>query len=317
MIDVSTAAELSQIAPATDHPTPAEVAELREWLTAELMAATAGWERPGGMLGITKGRVLAAMRCPASVLAELEPWVMNEAMAIGTIADAAASLLLMSDKLPGRAPWLGAIMPALQASSTEVTEFVERLTPEARADLRDVVQLKCEQLDVLLGDLRACDGTAQEWFRVQLHEPGVQLSGRTDLVLGRGHRSIVEVKSGRFMSHIHDELRFYALLAALRDPSAPVTVAAVTLGDAKVSAYPVTCDLLEAAAQRVIDATAVLVEVDRATAASTWPTTAPGAFCSWCAVAPRCPDAPDLALAEFEANGYNVDFVDKDKDEPW
>jgi hypothetical protein len=317
MIAVSTAAELSQITPAVDHPRASDVGDLRDWLTDELGEVTSGWDRPGGLLGITKRRVQNALRCPASIRAEVEDQPMNEAMAVGMMVDAAASLLLMSDQLPGRAPWLGPILSVLRVSAPEMAEFVDRHRPDAKDDLRTQVEDMCEQLRLLLGDLRAYDGTAQESFRVQLQAPGVQLSGRTDLVLGTTHRSIIEVKSGRFRSHVQDELGFYALLAALRDDSAPVAVAAVTLDDTAINAYPVTHDLLEAAAQRVIDAAAVLVEVDRASVAGAWPKTDPGPLCAWCAAAPRCPDVADVSLAEFEAHRHDVDLIDMDEEEPW
>jgi hypothetical protein len=317
MIALSTAAELSQLTRSDGDPSEAEVDDLRAWLTDELVHITSDWERPAGMLGITKGRVLATMRCPASVRAEVEPRVMNEALAVGTIVDVAASLLLMSDKVPDGAPWLGVVMSALRAGEPDVVDYVERLSAEARDDLRTQVQEKCELLVALLGDLRACEGTAQERFRVQLQAPGVQLTGRTDLVLGTVERSIVEVKSGRFRPQTNDELRFYALLAALRDRHAPIAVAAVTLDDRSITAHAVTVDLLEAAAQRVIDAAQVLVEVDRATVAGGWPTTVPGPLCGWCAAAPCCPDVPDISLAEFEAQTHEADFVDVETDEPW
>ncbi|MFV2040125.1 MAG: hypothetical protein ACC660_07770, partial [Acidimicrobiales bacterium] len=159
MIAVPTAAGLYQTTPVANHPDASEVAELRAWLTDELVALTSAWERPGGMLGITKGRVLAALRCPASVRAEVEPRAMNEALAVGAIVDVAASLLLMSDRLPGRAPWLGAMGSALRSAAPDVANYVEQLKPEARDELRRVVQDKCTRLHALLGDLRGCEGT--------------------------------------------------------------------------------------------------------------------------------------------------------------
>jgi len=318
MITLSTAAELAQLTRTPDQPGEADLGDLRTWLNEQLLDATDGWDRPAGLLGITKGRVLSVMRCPATILGDLEERKMNEALALGTIVDAAASLLLMTNKLPGDAPWLGAVIAALGDGDREVVRFVERLSTEARDNLRSQVQEKCELLEVLLGDVRQCEGTAQERFRVQFTEPGVQLTGRTDLVLGAIDRSILEVKSGRFGPHLNDELRFYALLATLRDQRSPVAVAALTLGDGVLTTLEVTIDLLEAGAQRVIDAARVLVQVDQATVAGRWPETMPSRLCSWCRAAPRCPDVPDVSLAEFEAaRAEEHDFVDVDEDEPW
>ena len=47
-----------------------------------------------------------------------------------------------------------------------------------------------------------------------------------------------------------------------------------------------------------------------------WPPTEPGPFCSWCGAVSSCPDASDLARAEFEANGPSSD-PDDGEAEPW
>ncbi len=183
---MATVAELTVAGPGPDHPGVGVVLDLRTWLEAELRAITEPWSGPGGPLGITKNRVLAAARCPASVLAEADDLPLSAPLVIGSVVDMAASMLLVSDKVPGTAPWLGALMPVLHQTDPDQAAFIESLSVEARQELRDLVQEKGERLARLLGDVRSIPGTAQEMFRVELTGAGVSLSGRADLVLGRG-----------------------------------------------------------------------------------------------------------------------------------
>ena len=299
-----------------DHPSVGLVAELRSWLEAELESVTTGWSGPGGPLGVTKSRILATARCPASVLAEADDLPLSIPLVAGASLDAAAALLLVSDRLPGSAPWLGALMPVLHQTAPDHAEYIEGLSVEDRQELRETVEAKGRRLAALLGDLRSVPGTAQEMFRVDLVDGRVTLTGRTDLVLGRGSRSVVEVKSGAVRAAHVDEAGFYALLASMRDGVAPRTTVVVTLDPGVVTPYPVTEHSLEAAARRVVSTARDLIEIDRAVDDGRWPSTVPGDFCVWCGVVQRCPEAPDLARAEAQA-GADSPELDDEEDEPW
>lgn len=303
MIRATQVVDLASIPVDADHPTADDLADLRAGLGAGLVEATEGWERPAGLLGITKGRMFSTRRCPASVCGELAPHTLGHDLAVGTIVDTAAALLATSATIPGRASWLDALLVVLRETEPELAEAIADLPIDVRDELRTVVHERCDALRLVLGDLTGVDVTTQERARVVFDAAGVALTGRSDLVLGTtaSPRTIVEVKSGSVRpSHI-DELGFYALLFALRDGIAPAAVAAVTLDPPMISAHAVTWDLLEGVASRIVETAATLVEVDRTIAAGGWPETRPGHACSWCGAAPRCPDAPDIALAERDA----------------
>ena len=329
MIAVGEVVELASIAVDADHPEPHDVAALRAELRGRLGAVTEGWARPAGLLGITKGRMFATRRCPASVCGELAPHVLGHDLAVGTIVDAAAALLATSATVPGRASWLDALLGVLRETEPELAAIIADLPIDVRDELRGAVQQRCEALRVVLGDLTGIDVTAQERARVVFDGAGVSLAGRSDLVLGTvsGPRTIVEVKSGSVRPSHVDELGFYALLFALRDGIAPAAIAAVTLDPPIISAHAVTWDLLEGVAARVVETAATLVDVDRTIAGGGWPETRPGQACSWCGAAPRCPDAPDIAIAERDARVETWvrrgpdDTVDDgwpaDDEEPW
>ncbi len=327
MIDVRTVAALAQVSTGDDHPDRGDIAALRADLAGRLVAVTEGWDRPAGLLGITKGRMFSTRRCPASVSGELAPRTLGHDLAVGTIVDTAAALLATSATVPGRASWLDALLVVLRETEPELAEAVAALPIEVRDELRTAVQERCDALRDVLGDLTDTAVCAQERARVVFDDAGVSLSGRADLVVGPAPRAVVEVKSGGVRASHIDELGFYALLFALRDGVAPVAVAAVTLDPPTISAHAITWDLLEGVAARVVATATTLVSVDRTIAGGAWPETRPGLACSWCGAAPRCPDAPDLALAEQEARVSSwtpardgEDLIDDHGDadeEPW
>lgn len=331
MIEATQVIDLAAVPLGAAHPGRDDVAELRAGLEARLCEVTAGWDRPAGLLGITKARMFSTRRCPASVCGELTQRTLGHDLAVGTIVDTAAALLATSATIPGRASWLDALLVVLRETEPELAEAIADLPIDVRDELRTVVHARCDALRMVLGDLTGVDVTAQERARVVFDGAGVSLSGRSDLVVGAASapRTIVEVKSGSVRpSHI-DELGFYGLLFALRDGVAPAAVAAVTLDPPAISAHAVTWDLLEGVAVRIVDTAATLIEVDRTIAAGGWPETRPGQACSWCGAAPRCPDAPDIALAERDArvetwvrpagaSGDEIDDpADGDDEEPW
>lgn len=110
----------------------------------------------------------------------------------------------------------------------------------------------------------------------------VELGGPTTGLPG----VVVEVKSGRPAPEHQAEAYLYALLVALRDGVAPVTVARWYPGS-EPAATPVTLGVLEAAAARLTDSTNTWVEL----VAGRTPDESPGAWCRWCVDAPHCPSA--------------------------
>ena len=117
--------------------------------------------------------------------------------------------------------------------------------------------------------------------------------GKVDLSLGRrdGERArilIVDFKSGSpFHGHV-DDLRFYALLDAIRSGVPPFRVATYYLDAARWLHEDVTEDLLESAAHRVADGVARWIEI---TVDKRAPALAPGPACGFCSERPTCSGA--------------------------
>ena len=147
-----------------------------------------------------------------------------------------------------------------------------------------------------------------EWHvRVELLGGAVVLSGTMDLVLGsaspvepgRATRLAIDLKTGRAWPEHAEDMRFYALLLALRFGVPPYRVATLYLDSGEWQAEDVDERILDRAAERVIGAV-------RAVAASEAGRTldlTPGQYCRWCPRAAVCPASafpPDVGATEPE-----------------
>jgi len=138
--------------------------------------------------------------------------------------------------------------------------------------------------------------------RVELGGGSVVLRGKVDLALGRpvGYEArvlIVDVKTGRpYPTHL-DDLRFYALLEALRAKVPPFRVASYYLESARWQAEDITEDLLRVAARRVIGGVTKLAQLRLGVRA---PTVNPGPACSYCKLRDSCPGAIEWAESRDE-----------------
>jgi PD-(D/E)XK nuclease superfamily protein len=133
-----------------------------------------------------------------------------------------------------------------------------------------------------------------EWHvRAELLGGQVVLSGTLDLVLGgsdgsepgRATRLAIDLKTGRAWPEHAEDMRFYALVLALRFGVPPYRVATMYLESGEWQAEDVDGRVLEHAADRVIAAV-------RAAAASTAGRPLPlraGPYCTWCPRAATCP----------------------------
>ena len=137
-------------------------------------------------------------------------------------------------------------------------------------------------------------------LRVELLGGALVLSGQVDLVLGRpspgdpgrATRLAVDLKSGGAYPEYPEDMRFYALLLALRFGVPPYRVATLYLDSGEWQAEDVDARVLDRAAERVIEAV-------RAASASQSGHRLPlraGPFCAWCPRAPTCPSALSARL---------------------
>lgn len=135
-----------------------------------------------------------------------------------------------------------------------------------------------------------------EWHvRVELLGGAVVLSGTLDLVLGaaspveptRATRLAIDLKTGRAWPEHAEDMRFYALLLALRFGVPPYRVATLYLDSGEWVAEDVDERVLGRAADRVVEA----LRAAAASAAGRPLGLRPGPYCAWCPRAQTCPSS--------------------------
>ena len=140
-----------------------------------------------------------------------------------------------------------------------------------------------------------------EWHvRSELLGGALVLSGQLDLVLGAGStaepnratRLAIDLKTGRAWPEHAEDMRFYALLLALRFGVPPYRVATLYLDSGEWQAEDVDARVLDRAADRVIEA------VRAASASESGHPLAlrAGPYCDWCPRAATCPSALSARL---------------------
>ena len=144
-----------------------------------------------------------------------------------------------------------------------------------------------------------------EWHvRASLLGGSLMLSGTMDLVLGaaslgepsRATRLAIDLKTGRAWPEHAEDMRFYALLLALRFGVPPYRVATLYLESGEWQAEDVDARVLDRAADRVIEA----VRAAAATSSGRRTELRPGPYCTWCPRGATCPSsaAPPAELQD-------------------
>ena len=131
--------------------------------------------------------------------------------------------------------------------------------------------------------------------RAELLGGSLVLSGQLDLVLGgaapaepmRATRLAIDLKTGHAWPEHAEDMRFYALLLALRFGVPPYRVATLFLDSGEWQAEDVDARVLERAADRVVEA----IRAASASAAGRPLPLRPGPYCTWCPRAATCPQS--------------------------
>jgi hypothetical protein len=135
-----------------------------------------------------------------------------------------------------------------------------------------------------------------EWHvRAELLGGSLVLSGQLDLVLGasagadpmRATRLAIDLKTGRPWPEHAEDMRFYALLLALRFGVPPYRVATLYLDSGEWQAEDVGARVLERAADRVIEAIRAVAASDAGRPVPL----RPGPYCTWCPRSASCPQS--------------------------
>ncbi len=231
--------------------------------------------------------------CEARYIADkTEEFSWSIPSARGSVAHKAIELLVAHRGNPTPLDLVEGAMARIEADEKSLSNFIQQLNEAERAELsgraNDFVTTFTETFPPLS---RKWVPVAESSVRAMLCQDSLTLMGRVDLSLGRtrGHEAgkvLIDLKTGQ-PSHAHmEDLRFYALLEALKVGVPPRLLVNYYLDAGEPRNEVVTEDLLWSAAQRVVDAIAKLVSLEAPDPRE--PTRTPGQNCRWCPLKDSC-----------------------------
>jgi len=248
--------------PFADRAWAAELRDLMESRLAEL--SPDGAAADGGRLVVTKDRLTRALRCPVHrnvdrfgqrdfslplACGALVDVLFRQIVTVGTVGDP------MGEALEG----LG-----MEGHQSPLKAWIDGLPSVDLAELRSEVDRQAHRLAERWPALEpAWLPRTQESVRASLVGGLVELSARVDLAVGRpagdeATVAVVELKSGVRRPGHRDDLRFYALIEALRNPAPPFAVATYYSRTGELDVLAVTHDGLVEAARRCVAGTRLL-----------------------------------------------------------
>jgi len=249
---------------------------------------------PDEDLQLSKHLISRIHGCEVRLLAEDaggDEFVVTVPIARGTVAHKAVELGIhwRGDPLP--LALVDEAMASLESTDHWLTDFLHTCTETERAELRssagDRVAKFFECFPPLAPKWRPVTESTQI---VDLAGGRIRLRGKVDLTLGvaRGTTAgkvVVDLKTGAPNPAHRDDLRFYALLDAIRIGVPPRLVASfyLDLGESRTEA--VTEPMLDATVARTVDAAKRLAALRAGTAE---PAYRPSFACRWCVARPTC-----------------------------
>lgn len=247
---------------------------------------------PDDGLWVNKHQLDQVHGCEAKYLAdEEEPFVARLPMTIGTVAHKAIELAVNWKGDPAPVELVDRALASLESGESWLTTFLQECTEAERAELRSDAVERVSRFTECWPPLKpAWRPVTESRSTVELFDGKVLLRGKVDLSLGRARgntagKVLVDLKTGVFRAHHPDELRYYALLETIALGVPPRRLANYYLEQGRFVTEDVTIDLLESAAQRVIDGAVRMLEL-RADGADA--RKRPGPPCRWCSISDDC-----------------------------
>lgn len=280
---------------ARPHERPAFDPRLRDELRQQLedaLTPVANRIPPGETLWLSKYLLGLVHGCEGLFLAQDgTPFAWSPATVRGTISHKAIELSLAWRGDPSAGELVEAALATLIASTDSLSDYLAALPEGERAEVRgeatERVNLFLECFPPLEPRWRP---VAESRLRADLNGDRIVLAGKVDLSVGRAHgtqagKVLIDLKTGSFAPHHHEDLRFYALIETLRLGVPPRLVASYYLDGARLQEEVVTLDTLSCTVERVVAAAGLIVALrhdDRT------PVLKPGPPCRWCPQRSTC-----------------------------
>lgn len=280
---------------------------IRRGLQERLQWAIDALDQAGQTLWINKNKITTVLACETR-WRDGNDFAWTVPNAVGTVAHRAAELMLVG-RHPG--PPSDAVDGALQLLQDDNSSFSDFL------DAASVSEYAAVRAGALGHVTSLVDGfpplptrvrpRTEQSFNVVFGARTIEMSARPDLAMGRptgpdARSLLIDFKTGRPHQSHADDLRFYALVFALRWGAAPWRVASYYAPDGTWSAEDVEVDTLEAAARRVGDAVLKMTEMN----VSNRPASLnPGPMCRWCSLNATCEGAKAWDEQSDEDDGFS------------
>lgn len=232
--------------------------------------------------------------CEVRLLAEDaagDEFTVTVPIARGTIAHKAIELGIHWRGEPLPLHLVDEAMASLGATDHWLTDFLQTCTETERAQLRGDASDRVAKFFECFPPLQARWRPVTESTQiVDLAGGRIRLRGKVDLTLGtaRGIQAgkvVIDLKTGAANPAHRDDLRFYALLDAIRVGVPPRLVASFYLDMGEARTEAVTEDLLHATVARTVDGIVRLAALRAGTAE---PVYRPSWSCRWCVHLPSC-----------------------------
>lgn len=279
------------------------ISEIRDQLHG-LVADIAEYLEPDKALWVSKNKVTTVHGCEGHYLANLSNFEWTVANVRGTVVHKAIELATN---------WRGNFTPsdvvddALDRVAADerisAAQFVDSLSDSDRAELRSGAIDLYTKFEECFPPLKpAWRPVLESGARYEMFDKRIIMSTKTDLTLGAaGNKVIIDVKTGSLHPHHREELRFYALVEALRTGQAPRKLATLSLLTARIDVEDVTEGVLQAATRKTADAIRKMYELERERRD---PKLVPSATCRWCPLAESCSTGQEYLERGDEDSDY-------------
>lgn len=278
---------------------PHERPEFDPRLRAELRAELEGRLSPiaeqvpdGQVLWISKHLLSSVHGCEGMFLAqEAEEFAWTPATARGVVTHKAIELSVNWRGDPAPGDLVDEAIARLIAGSDNVADYLEALGEGERAELRSEAVERTTMFVECFPPLEArWRPVTESRLRANLCGDRVVLGGKVDLTVGRAEgmragKVLLDLKTGSFAPAHRDDLRFYALVEALRIGVPPRLLATYYLDAARLQDEVVTEALLLSALERVVRGAEAAMELRHGGRA---PVLRPGPPCRWCPARFEC-----------------------------
>lgn len=258
---------------------------------------------------VSKHALAAVHGCETKFLAEREFPGWSLPIAKGTVVHKAIELSINWRGTPHPADLVDEALGALEHSEQGIADFLQTRTEVDRAQLRsDVVDLVTKFTECWPPLDKRWRPVTESKVRLELFDGRVVLQGKIDLTLGRatGTRAgkvLIDLKSGTLRATHLDDMRFYALIEAIRIGVPPRRLATYYLDQGRFHPEDVSADMMFAAADRAAAGICRMIELELDERV---PSLQPGPQCRWCTALPTCSTGQrhlrefDDPLEEFE-----------------